>query len=120
MTPTIKDLYEFVLKNKTDKTFFGYTDTQIFDMIVDHLNSDKYRLYYAVNDNGEITGMITFEVYHDIRSIFVTENLSMCFSTLRQFAKMAKEMYPGFSLSWLKYGKLKQFNTEKFYRKLKV
>lgn len=121
MTPSYKDLFEFVLKNKGAKTFMGYSDAEIFDMLVDHLaQNDKFCLYYAVNEKCELVGVILFEVNLEDKMIFVTENLAMSLATLRQFAKMAKSRFPGFTLQWLKYGKLKQFNTEKFYRKLKV
>lgn len=95
----------------------GYDNEFIFRMLADHVQTCE--LFYSTDCNGHIDGVILFERRPD-NLLFVTENLSMTMATLRKFAIMARERYPEHRLEWLKYGKHKHFNTNRFYQKLNI
>lgn len=115
---TLKDVFDFVLENKKDKTFIGMSDTQILIALRDGLQAGT--LLYSVNDNEEISGMILAEIRPDTGVLFVTENLAMNLRTLKAFATMAKSRRPDLKLEWLKHGIHKRHNTDKIYAKLAI
>lgn len=77
-------------------------------------------LYYSVDENNNIIGMILAEVDHDEKEVFVVENLAMNLLTLRQFAEKAKKQFPNYTLAARRHGMLREFNTTKLYNKLKL
>jgi len=116
MNPTIKDLMEFIMLNKTNKVFIGCTEEEILNEIICGLKHET--LFYALNEDGKIIGMILAERHEKEKIIFVTRNLSMCMKTFRTFVKKAKESFIGYTLQWHKHNIHKQHNTNKFYSKL--
>lgn len=114
--PTFKDLYDFVLKSKGAKTFINYSDERVLCMLKEGL--DDNTLFYNVNTEGKITGMILAvkDVKHKI--LFVTENLAMSLTTLKEFARKAKQTFPEYQLQAIRHGGHRKFNTEKLYNKL--
>lgn len=112
--PVFRDLVNFVLKNKADKSFIGLPDDTIIMML--NLGVQHNLLFYACDDK-EITGMILAEK-HPSDVLFVTANLSMNISNLRKFAAKAKLMYPTLKLEWLKRGIHKKHSTDRIYKKL--
>jgi len=114
--PQFKDLYEFVLANKTDKTFLGYNDMQIASLLITGIKEGT--LLYALNSSNKISGMILASKDDESKYLFITENLAMNLKTLKEFAKVAKERWPDYSLRWKKHGINKQHNTERVYSKL--
>ena len=116
MTPMFKDLYEFVMANKSDKTFIGYSDMRIAGMLKEGL--DAGTLFYATSPDNKIVGMILAIKDPVTGVLFVTENLSMSLSNLKMFARKAREMFKGYKLEAMRHGKHRQFNTDKLYTKL--
>ncbi len=93
-TPTVGDLYQFILKNKKNKVFSEYDNRQIVTLIMNGL-MDK-TLYYAQDKEGNITGMILAEVQKSRKTVFVMENLAMNLTNLRAFAMKAREQFRGY------------------------
>jgi predicted molibdopterin-dependent oxidoreductase YjgC len=114
--PTLKNLIDFVMANKTNKTFIGMNYNEIVRLIFTGINDGT--LLYALDNDGNIVGMILAEQRVDKKVLFVTENLSMCLSTLKQFAKIAKERCPDYKLEWFKHGIHKQHDTNKIYKRM--
>lgn len=115
--PTFKDLFYFVLKHKRGKVFRGMLPLQIAAHL--KLGLDTGCLWFK-EVNGQITGMILFEVDREKKMGFIKENLALTKSNLIEFAKRAIRDYPGYTLHWYKNGTHKVWNTSKFYRKLGV
>jgi hypothetical protein len=120
MTPqfTVGQLLDFVIDNKDkgNKCFQGFNREQIAKMLIDA--TDEHTLFYSHNNEGKITGMIIAAKDSEKKVLYVQNNLAMCLSNLKTFAKKAKEMFTGYKLEWTKHGKLKQHNTELVYKKL--
>lgn len=115
MNPTLGDLVAFVLLNRSDKSFVGFTEPEITECLVKHIGDNT--LYYTTEYN-RITGMIIATVDSERRVLFIDENLAMNLTNLRQFAIWAREQFNGIHLMWRKHGVYKHHNTDKVYDKL--
>lgn len=113
---TFGELYKWVLANKGIKTFMGYSNERIWWMLKEGI--DEGTLLYNLNVNGSISGMILATKDVEKKILFVTENLAMSISTLRQFAKIAKERLPDYTLRAIRHCKERHWDTDKFYNKL--
>jgi hypothetical protein len=118
MNPTIKNLVDFVLLNRSDKTFKGDTEWDIANKIVLAIKSGV--LYYSTNSMGNIDGTVLATIHTDTKILFIDENLAMNKTNLRRFAKKAKEEFPDYRLEWYKNGIHQMPNINKFYAKLSV
>lgn len=116
MEPTVRDLHNFVLLNKGTKTFKGYSDERILHMLLDGIQDQS--LYYETGLDGKIQGMILAIIEHKRKLIFVSENLSMCLQTLKNFAIKCRQTYPEYSIEAYRHGQPRIFNTDKLYKKL--
>lgn len=114
---TFKELVDFVMEHKGTKTFMGYTEIHILNLLHDALEAGT--LFYNVNNEGKIDGMIMAELRPN-NILFVTENLSMNMHNLQIFAAKAHKQWPHHRLEWLKHGIHKQHDTTKFYEKLGI
>lgn len=114
--PTFKDLVDFVLVNKGDKTFRGYSEGEIVCMLKRGI--EEHSLYYEQGLDGRVIGMILAEVDHERKTIWVTENLAMSLTVLNKFAQKGKMQFPNYNLSAQRHGHDVHFNTEKLYTKL--
>ena len=114
---TVGALLEFILKHREDKVFKGFTKEEVAGAIAEGIEDGM--LFYA-SDGEKITGMILAEKIHTPKIVFVVENLAMSLRTLKQFAMMAQERFPGWKLEAMRHNKHRKFNTEKLYRKLKI
>lgn len=118
MNPTFKDLLDFVIENKKDKTFLNMTTMRIIGLLQEGINQGT--LLYHTDLTGKIDGMILAEKRLPEKILFVTENLAMNIKNLKQFAAIARDRFPAYHLQWLKHGIHKQHPTERIYAKLGV
>lgn len=116
LTPSFRELVEFVLANKSDRTFKGYTDEQIISMLRDGI--ENHSLYYEQGLDGRIKGMILASVDSQRKLLWVDENLAMSLGTLRRFAQKAKINFPNYSIAGKRHGRDVYFDTAKLYSKL--
>lgn len=79
---------------------------------------EKGTLYYSLDEQQNINGMILATKHEDTKILFIDENLSMTKANLIKFAKRAKEEFKGYHLEWYKNGKHQLPNTDKVYAKL--
>ena len=114
---TAGQLLDFVLENRTDKVFKGFSKEEVAAAINEGIEDGT--LFYAT-DGEKITGMILGEKIETPKVIFVTENLAMSLKTLMIFARMANERFPGYRLEAMRHDRHRKFNTEQLYRKLKI
>jgi hypothetical protein len=116
MTPTFKDLLDFVNANKSDKSFVGHSQEFIIHLLQTHLSSGG--LYYEQHLDGRLAGVVLCDFDHEKKIGFVTENLSMSLSRLGRFAAKFRANYPQYSLEAIRHGRHVKFDTEKLYKKL--
>lgn len=114
---TVGQLLDFVLENRTNKVFKGFSDAQVAASIAEGLQDGT--LFYAEKE-GKLIGMILAIKIHKPKVLFVTENLAMSLDTLKQFAIMAQARFPGWKLEAMRHGKHRKFDTTKLYKKLHV
>lgn len=112
----VLDLIRFILQNKKDKVFIGMDEPEIAARIKQGI--DERSLYYGIDGDGKLTGLILAEIVHDKKLIFVTENLAMSIENLKTFARRAKQEFPGYRLEAMRHGSHRRFDTNKLYNKL--
>jgi len=112
-TPTTGHLIDFVMLNRTNKCFIGYSKEQVAGMIIYALSNNL--LYYATDSLGNINGMILAKI-EDERTLWIEENLAMSLSNLKAFALKAKEQFPNYSFEGFKCRKSRKYN--KLFNKL--
>jgi len=113
---TFKDLMDFVMLNKGLTTFMGYNEGQIAFLLSEGIKNGT--LFYLLDSNSSISGMLLATVYHERKIVFIDENLAMSMKNLRALAKMLKEKYVGYSVEAFRHGSLRRFNTRKLLNKL--
>ena len=106
-TPTIGQLIDFVMLNRTNKCFINYSKAEVAGMMLEGLKNNL--LYYALNQEGNISGMILAKKECD-NTVWVEENLAMTLSNLRAFALKAKEQFPNCSFEGFKCNKSRKYN----------
>jgi hypothetical protein len=104
----IKQLIDFILANRGNKVFKNYNEAQIAFMVKEAL--DENCLYYAINSDNTIGGMILAKVSIASKTVWIEENLAMTLNNLKQFAKKAVTQFPGYTFEGFKHGKCKNFN----------
>ncbi len=114
---TVGALLDFILENREDKVFKGFTKEEVAGAVDEGLQDGT--LFYAT-EQDKISGMILAQKIHTPQVLFVVENLAMNLQNLGQFARMASERFPGWRLEAMRHGKHRKFDTEKLYRKLKI
>lgn len=116
MSPTFRDLVDFVMANKGTKTFLGYSDERILEILARGFMENTY--YYEQGLDGRIVGFILAEVDENRKLVFVTENLAMTLDRLARFTAKLMMDYPGYKMEAYRHGKLVKFNLNKLYSKL--
>jgi hypothetical protein len=116
--PTLKDLIDFVIANKSNKVFRGDSDNTIANKLYAGVHHQS--LFFHTDSNGKIVGMILADRDDEKKLLFITENLAMSLATLKIFARKAKERWPDYKLEWHKHDIHKKHNTHKLYKKLSV
>lgn len=112
---TVGQLIDFILENRTDKVFKGYTKEEVAGAVEKGLQDGT--LFYDT-DGHKVTGMVLAEKIPNKKVMFVIENLAMSIDRLRKFAQKSQQMYPGWKLEAMRHNKHRIFNTEKLYKKL--
>ena len=113
---TIGDLLDFVMLNRGTTTFMGFTEERIAAMLKEGVEENT--LFYALDNDGKIRGMILAVKDEKHGILFVTENLAMNMNNLKVFAKKAHATWPHLSLQAIRHGSHRIFNTGKLYHKL--
>ena len=112
----VKDLMKFIMDNKRDKVFKNMSEYEILMQVDECL--DMNSLYYSIDSDNHVTGVILAIPYYQKGVLFVIENLAMNISNLKAFARKAKIQFPDLRLEAIRHNKIHKFNTETLYRKL--
>lgn len=113
--PTFKELLDFIVAHKGNKTFLYYDIAQIAFMVKEAL--DENSLYFVLDSNNKINGMILAKVSTASKTVWVEENLAMTMNNLKQFVRKAKTQFPGYDIEGFKHSRCKNFN--KFIERIK-
>ena len=112
----VRDLMKFIMDNKHDKVFKNMSENEIAFQVDECLEMNC--LYYSIDADSNITGVILAIPYYKKGVLFVVENLAMTLSNLKAFARKAKIQFPTLRLEAIRHNKIHKFNTETLYRKL--
>jgi len=115
MSLKIKDMVDFIVANRKDKIFIGYTEEEIAIEVESGIAHNT--MCYATDD-GKITGVIFVNRDDENKVLFVRDNLAMTIKNLKLFATIAKNFYPGYTLQAMRHNCRRIFNTQKLYQKL--
>lgn len=113
---TVGQLLDFVMENRKGKVFKGYTRGQVAAALTEGIEDGT--LFYCATLDEKITGMILAFKIHEPKVLFVTENLAMKMSNLKEFARKAKIKFPGWSIEAMRHDKHRKYNTDRLYKKL--
>ena len=115
---TFKDMIDFILLNRGTTTFMEMDEPTIASQVMAGISHNT--LFYSLNPDNKISGMILAEIDHEKKIIFVTENLAMNLTNLRAFARRAKQQWPEYNFGWVKHGNIKSYDSTRVYNKLNV
>ena len=113
---TVRDLVDFILLNRGTTTFMDMEEPRIASILRDGISD--HSLFYSVNFDNQLTGMILAVKDDEQKILLVTENLSMTLTNLKAFARRAREQWPEYKLEAIRHGSHRKFNTNKLYTKL--
>ena len=113
---TVRDLVDFILLNRGTTTFMGLDEPRIASMVRDGISDNT--MFYSINPDNQLTGMILAVKDDEQKILFVTENLAMTLTNLKAFARRAREQWPDYKLEAIRHGSHRKFNTSKLYSKL--
>ena len=113
---TVRDLVDFILLNRGTTTFINMEEPRIASMVRDGISDNT--MFYSVNSDNQLTGMILAVKDDEQKILFVTENLAMTLTNLKAFARRAREQWPDYKLEAIRHGSHRKFNTNKLYTKL--
>jgi len=115
---TGKDLMEFILANRGDKTFKDLSPEQIGYLVVEALKQDL--LLYSLGKDKKINGMLLAQIDHEKKVLFILENLAMSKENLIEFARNGQKRFPDYEVQAMRHNYLRKFNPNKLYKKLKA
>ena len=113
---TVRDLVDFILLNRGTTTFMNMEEPRIASMLRDGIQDGT--MFYSLDSDNKLTGMILAVKDDEQKILFVTENLSMTLTNLKGFARRAKQQWPEYQLQAIRHGSHRKFNTNKLYAKL--
>jgi hypothetical protein len=116
MTPTFKDLLDFVMANRRGYMFKDMTEEQIAFLLQKGISEQS--MYFEQGLDGKIAGMILAEFIPEKKLCFVTFNMAMSLDRLGRFAAKLKTNHPDFTIAGVRHGRAIYYNTKKLYRKL--
>ena len=116
MSLKFKDMVDYVMANRGDKTFRGYSEEQIIRMLYRGLQEQT--LYYEQGLDGRIAGMVLATVNPEKKTIWVDEIIAENIGVVKRFAAKSKSNFPDYAIAAQRHGKTINYSTEKLYQKL--
>lgn len=94
---TIENVITFINKYKGKKAFPDSSDKGIMNEIVESCKDDTYA--YAINDKGDITGIVTGTVNHPKKIYFLRNIVVSEYWVLKSFIEILFIKFPGYTVS---------------------
>lgn len=119
VSTTLRDLVDFILINRTEKVFTGWTEEQLLVFLEECLQ--KNLLFYATGLNGELLGIVTL-VKREPFKLYIAHALALPkFEFGRAFFKRLLVLWPGTRyMSADRHGKTHEYNVASLKRKYKL
>lgn len=114
----IRNLTQYVLKNRAKKAFCDWTEEEIMNTLRDAA-LNKAMLYYE-DDEGYIRGVVHGVADAHKKLFHITNILITQRGVMSKFMIGFQTMYPGYSLSGNRYDKLKEYATLRLAKKLSI
>lgn len=113
---TVADLVKYVEENREGNGFKDWAFSTLISRFNDGI--DEQTLYYSLNHNGMINGVVLGTLSADKKSIFVDGILTTAKNVLKQFVRQVSKIYPNVTLCAHRRGVLVNYNTPKFKQKI--
>ena len=115
---TIKDLVEFVIKNRYGKAFKDWSSDSIAIAFRDAIKNNC--LVYSLNSNGEINGVLLAERFDDYKVLHINNILTTEKGIVKKFLSKFFEWYgKDWDLQGYRHENLKRWaNTNQFIHKI--
>ena len=113
-TPTGKEIVDFILANRKDKTFKCSVEQIVYKILKAIQNNC---ICYNITPEGKVNGVLIATRDDTNKILYITDNLAMTLSNLKIFARMAKHYYPDYKLAYHKHD-TQRIETDKVYNKL--
>lgn len=106
--PTIKELVEWIWKNKGSKVFRDITKEQLFLCIIAGI--EEKTLVYATDSKKKLTGVICGVAKHEKKELFIWNILATQKRCLAQLALTIHNMWPTYEIYAERKGKMVKYN----------
>lgn len=113
---TVADLVKYVEENRKGNGFKDWTFSTLISRFNDGI--DEQTLYYSLNHNDMINGVVLGTLSADKKSIFVDGVLTTAKGILKQFVRQVNKIYPNVTLCAHRRGVLVNYNTPKLKQKI--
>lgn len=115
---TIRSLVSFVLANRSNKVFKGWSETQINYHIYSFLEGGGLRYFVDVK-TGNITGIVCAIINPISKNLYITNILCTSKDAIRGFVSIYLTEFPGYTISALRNGEFQTYtSTTKLVRLL--
>lgn len=111
----VVNLTHYVMKNRKHKAFQGWTALEILNTLRDAA-FNKAMVYFE-NKEGLIVGVCHGIPDHTKKIFHVSNILTTEVGVIKQFIIAFQLLFPGYTLSGTRYGKLKSYNTPRLLSK---
>lgn len=112
----VKDLVDWVLKNRCGKAFDGFSDIQIATVIVEAMECKCFGVIFDAN--REVAGVCTGEVNHKARTVRISHLLCTFPGVVPKLLTFYRQHFTGYRMIARRRGKEREYDTERFLKKL--
>lgn len=113
----VKDLVDFVIKNRRGKAFEGREIEDIIHEIRQALHQSC--ISWCVDKENKIVGLALGTIIPEQNVFYVTNILTTRPKVMAILLDKFQQLYPGYRLEARRHGKIKRYNTDKFLQKVK-
>src|SRR6266516_3688079 len=115
----VKDLVNFVLKNRKGKAFQEWTADEI--ALAFSKAFMKNEAAWSINKQGEIDGVIIAHAFPEAKILYIENILTTSRGVIKSFLQLYYKLYPGFSIEARRRGKYTSYkNTEKLLKRMNL
>lgn len=109
MNLTVGALVDWILKNRKNGAFKGYSWEKITQEVLQCIENNT--LHYSVNTNDEFNGVMCGELDTEKKTYFVYDALTTEKGVVKEFLKTFIALYPGYSLTGNVRNRKRRFNN---------
>lgn len=112
---TIGQLTDWILENRKNKVFKGWTRLEIAQSIKRAVEDES--IMYFFDTQHEIKGVVLGVKFPEKQVMFISEILTIQPKVMQNFTKIFGLLYPDWTLEAMRHGKHKVYKTKQFIKK---